>query len=56
MLGISRFKLYELIGEGEIETIKLGNATLIIAESMLALVERRRHARIRQLMCLGCGR
>ena len=42
MLGIGRSKLYELIGAGEVETIKLGTATLIIVESMHALIERRR--------------
>lgn len=42
MLGIGRSKLYELIGAGEVETIKLGTATLIIVESIHALVERRR--------------
>lgn len=42
MLGIGRSKLYELIGAGEVETIKLGTATLIIVESIHALVERQR--------------
>ena len=44
MLGIGRSKVYELIGTGEIETIKLGSATLILVESITALVERRRRA------------
>lgn len=42
MLGIGRSKVYELIGAGELETIKLGSATLILVESITALVERRR--------------
>ena len=42
MLGIGRSKVYELIGTGELETIKLGSATLILVESITALVERRR--------------
>lgn len=42
MLGIGRSKLYELISEGEIETIKLGTATLIIVESIHVLIERAR--------------
>lgn len=29
MTGIGRSKLYELIGEGEIETIKIGTITLV---------------------------
>ncbi len=42
MLGIGRSKLYELIGAGEVETIKLGTATLILVESIHALVQRKR--------------
>jgi hypothetical protein len=42
MLGIGRSKLYELIAAGEVETIKLGTATLIIVDSIYALVLRRR--------------
>ena len=42
MLGIGRSKVYELIGTCELETIKLGSATLILVESITALVERRR--------------
>ena len=46
MLGIGRSKPYQLIGTGEVETIKLETATLIIVESIHALIER---ARIRQV-------
>ena len=42
MLGIGRSKLYELIGTGEVETIKLGTATLLIVESIYTLIERQR--------------
>ncbi|MCH2495421.1 MAG: helix-turn-helix domain-containing protein [Erythrobacter sp.] len=41
-LGISRSTLYVLIGEGEIEFIKLGSSTLVLTESLRSLVERRR--------------
>lgn len=41
-VGISRSKLYELIATGEVETLKLGAATLVLTESLRALVEARR--------------
>lgn len=41
-LGIGRSTLYMLIGEGEIEYIKLGSSTLVLTESLRSLVERRR--------------
>ena len=41
-LGIGRSTLYVLIGEGEIEVIKLGSSTLVLTASLRALVERRR--------------
>lgn len=41
-LGIGRSTLYVLIGEGEIEYIKLGSSTLVLTESLRELVERRR--------------
>ena len=41
-LGIGRSTLYVLIGEGEIEFIKLGSSTLILTESLRSLVEKRR--------------
>ncbi len=40
-LGIGRSTLYVLIGEGEIEFIKLGSSTLVLTESLKDLVERR---------------
>ena len=40
MLGIRRSKLYELIAEGEIRTLKLGSATLVPVEGIKALVRR----------------
>ena len=42
MLGIGRTKFYELLGAGEIETIKIGKATLIVMESLHGFVERQR--------------
>lgn len=42
-LGIGRSTLYVLISDGEIEFIKLGSSTLVLTESLRALVERRRH-------------
>jgi excisionase family DNA binding protein len=45
MLGIGRSKLYELIGSGEIETIKIGKATLVIIQSLHSFVRRQRAAR-----------
>lgn len=42
-LGIGRSTLYVLIGEGEIEFIKLGSSTLVLVESLKDLVERRRN-------------
>lgn len=41
-LGIGRSTLYVLIGEGEIEFIKLGSSTLVLTDSLRQLVERRR--------------
>ncbi|MBL4865141.1 MAG: helix-turn-helix domain-containing protein [Pseudomonadales bacterium] len=41
-LGIGRSTLYVLIGEGEIEIIKLGSSTLVLTASLRALVDRRR--------------
>ena len=51
MLGIGRSKLYEPIKQGEIETIKLGSATLVVADSLRALVQRQRS----KLPDLGSG-
>ena len=41
-LGIGRSTLYVLIGEREIEIIKLGSSTLVLTASLRSLVERRR--------------
>ena len=38
--GIGRSKLYELIGRGEIETIKIGAMTLIPVESLREFIQR----------------
>ena len=42
MMGIGRIKLYELIGNGEVEAIKVGKATLVTTASLSAMIERRR--------------
>jgi excisionase family DNA binding protein len=42
LIGIGRSKLYELIAAGEIETIKVGAATLIPMSSLVSLIESRR--------------
>jgi excisionase family DNA binding protein len=42
LTGIGRSKLYELIQEGEIETIKIGSATLISVSSLKALLQKYR--------------
>lgn len=42
LLGIGRSKLYELISEREIETIKCGSATLVVVTSLKAFVYRQR--------------
>ena len=44
-LGIGRSTLYVLIGEGEIEVIKLGSSTLVLTQSLKNLIERRRTER-----------
>ncbi len=44
-LGIGRSTLYVLIGEGDVEIVKLGASTLVVTESLRALVERKRASR-----------
>ena len=39
MIGIGRTKLYELISTGDLETIKIGRATLITMRSLRKLIE-----------------
>jgi excisionase family DNA binding protein len=39
-IGVGRSKLYELIGQGRIETRKIGSRTIIPAESLCALISR----------------
>lgn len=38
MIGIGRSKMYELIQEGRIETVKLGTSTLVMVDSITALI------------------
>ena len=42
MIGVGRTKLYELIANGELETVKLGEATRVTTASLHKLVERHR--------------
>jgi excisionase family DNA binding protein len=39
-VGISRSKLYELIGEGRVEARKIDSRTIIPAESLRALISK----------------
>jgi excisionase family DNA binding protein len=39
-LGIGHTKIYELIGAGQLETIKIGRRTLVKTDSIRALVDR----------------
>ena len=42
MIGIGRTKLYELIGDGEVDVVKVGKSTLVTTASLNAMIERRR--------------
>lgn len=42
LTGIRRSKLYELIGAGDLEVVKIGRCTLIPMDSLRALIERGR--------------
>lgn len=44
LLGIGKTKLYDLIANGELETIHIGRRTLVLRRSIDALVERCRSA------------
>jgi excisionase family DNA binding protein len=39
VLGLGTTKLYELIGEGKLQTIKVGRRTLVKTDSIRALVD-----------------
>ena len=41
-IGVSRSTLYVLIADGEIEIVKLGCSTLVLTESLKALIAKRR--------------
>jgi excisionase family DNA binding protein len=43
-LGISRTKMYDLIGRGEIAVIKVGTRTLIPHDELAAFIDRLRTA------------
>ena len=40
MIGTGRIKLYELINAGDLETVKVGRATLVTMRSLRRLIER----------------
>ncbi len=40
LTGIGRSKLYELIKAGELQTVKIGTATLVTMASLRKLIER----------------
>lgn len=42
ILGIGRTKLYELIGSGDLEIIRIGRRTLVLRPSIDALIARLR--------------
>lgn len=44
VLGIGKSKLYELVKQGEIETIKIGSRTLVLHDELAAFVDRQRKA------------
>lgn len=44
MTGIGRTKIYELIQDGEIETIKVGTMTLIPVAGLERFIEAHRHS------------
>jgi excisionase family DNA binding protein len=45
LTGMSRSRLYELMGSGEIEFVKVGASTLILVASLRQFVESRRMSR-----------
>ena len=42
LTGLSRSRLYELMGSGEIEFVKVGNSTLILVESLRTFINSKR--------------
>lgn len=42
LTGLSRSRIYELMKEGEIEFVKVGNSTLIPTESLRRYIDSRR--------------
>jgi len=39
-LSVGRTKVYELINSGELKTVKVGRRTLVLADSVYAILER----------------
>lgn len=46
--GLSRSTLYVLVAAGEIETVKVGAATLVLTESLHGFIDRRRNPRVKE--------
>jgi len=42
LTGLSRSRLYELLGSGDIEFVKVGASTLILVESLRQFIEAKR--------------
>ena len=42
LTGLSRSRIYELMGSGELEFVKVGRSTLILVASLRGFVESRR--------------
>lgn len=43
MTGISRSKLYELIKDGQLQTVKVGASTLIPTDSLQRFIDENKH-------------
>lgn len=48
LISVSRTRLYELIGDGQIESIKIGRSRLIPAEALERFVAERRAAAVQE--------
>jgi excisionase family DNA binding protein len=46
--GLSRSKIYELIAQGEIETAKVGRATVVFVDSLRKFLDRKRYSPTKQ--------
>jgi hypothetical protein len=46
-IGLGRTKLYQLIGEGSVETTSIGRRRLVLVRSLVALIDEGCHAAVR---------